>query len=124
MNGFDLIGTVLQDAFWSGLAALGFAILFNVPRHLLAACVVFGALGHAFRTLLTSFGMGIEPATLVAAALVGLTGHTGGSVSTFPRDFHEYRENSQWAGSLCPTRKDRGLSGAPLTPANDGPLLY
>ncbi|MFN8376313.1 MAG: threonine/serine exporter family protein [Anaerolineae bacterium] len=69
-----LLLTILQDAFWSGLAAMGFAILFNVPRNLLPTCALFGALGHAVRTLLVSFGLSIEPATLAAAAFVGFLG--------------------------------------------------
>ncbi|NWF70573.1 MAG: threonine/serine exporter family protein [Chloroflexi bacterium] len=74
MNLLTLIPEILQDALWSGLAALGFAMLFNVPRHLLLACVLFGALGHATRTLLMGFGLAIEPATLIGATIVGFAG--------------------------------------------------
>jgi uncharacterized membrane protein YjjB (DUF3815 family) len=74
MTIIDLGASLIQDAFWSGLAALGFAMLFNVPRRLLPACVIFGALGHAVRTLVMSLGMAIEPATLLAAVVVGMGG--------------------------------------------------
>jgi uncharacterized membrane protein YjjB (DUF3815 family) len=67
----DLILRVLEDALWSGIAALGFAILFNVPKRTLLACALCGAAGHAARTLLMEFGNGIEVATLVGATLVG-----------------------------------------------------
>ncbi|PJF20881.1 MAG: hypothetical protein CUN56_13935 [Phototrophicales bacterium] len=66
---------ILEDAFWSAFAALGFAMLFNVPRRTLIACAFAGAIGHASRTLLIqSIGLTIETATFVAAALVGFLG--------------------------------------------------
>ncbi|MBC7869318.1 MAG: threonine/serine exporter family protein, partial [Chitinophagaceae bacterium] len=52
MNAIDLLGVVVQDAFWSALAAAGFAMVFNVPPRTLFGCVLAGASGHAFRTLL------------------------------------------------------------------------
>ncbi len=74
MNALDLIGLLLQDAFWSALAATGFAILFNVPARTLPGCAIGGALGHASRTLLMQLGMDIELATLFGAFLIGLLG--------------------------------------------------
>lgn len=66
---------ILEDTFWSAFAALGFAMLFNVPRRTLIACAFAGAIGHASRTLLIqSIGLTIETATFVAAALVGFLG--------------------------------------------------
>lgn len=68
----DLTLHILQDAFWSALAALGFAILFNVPRRALIYCVLGGAIGHAIRTLLMQqFTLPIEFATLLAATVIG-----------------------------------------------------
>jgi uncharacterized membrane protein YjjB (DUF3815 family) len=72
MNVSDLILKIVFDALWSGIAALGFAILFNVPRALLPGCVAAGALGHALRLLLMQFGLSIEWGTLVGATVVGL----------------------------------------------------
>ena len=60
------------DGFWSALAAMGFALLFNVPRRSLIYCMIGGAIGHALRTgLMVQFGIGIELATLVGATAVG-----------------------------------------------------
>lgn len=67
----DLLGTILLDALWSALAAAGFAMLFNVPRRTLIACMLAGAVGHATRTLLMHFGMTIVPATLAGAIVIG-----------------------------------------------------
>ncbi len=66
-----MIELLIQDAFWSGIAALGFAMLFNVPRRTLPGCVIAGAVGHTLRTLLMETGATIEGATLFGATCVG-----------------------------------------------------
>ena len=70
----DLIGLVGIDALWSALAAIGFAMLFNVPRRTLIACAITGAAGHATRALLEHFGMTVVPATLAGAIVIGFVG--------------------------------------------------
>jgi uncharacterized membrane protein YjjB (DUF3815 family) len=74
MNALDLLGLLAQDAFWSALAATGFAVIFNVPRRTLLGCALGGAVGHAARTLLMQAGMSIELATLIGATLIGFLG--------------------------------------------------
>jgi uncharacterized membrane protein YjjB (DUF3815 family) len=74
MNASELFWLLLQDAFWSGIAALGFATLFNVPRRALPGCLLSGAVGHAVRTLLLHWGAGIEISTLVGATTVSFLG--------------------------------------------------
>lgn len=67
MNGWQLA----QNIFWAGIAALGFAVLFNVPKRTLVACTLSGAIAYAVRTLLTNFGVvGIEAATLMGAGVI------------------------------------------------------
>lgn len=66
---------LLQNTFWAGIAALGFAVLFNVPRRALFGCALGGALAYAVRTVLVQFGLtGIEAATLLGATVVGFVG--------------------------------------------------
>ncbi|MDX1993151.1 MAG: threonine/serine exporter family protein [bacterium] len=75
MNAPDLLWLVVQDAFWSAIAATGFAMVFNVPRRTLFGCAIAGATGHALRTLLMQgLNMPIEPATLAGATAVGALG--------------------------------------------------
>jgi uncharacterized membrane protein YjjB (DUF3815 family) len=63
---------ILEDAFWSALATLGFAILFNVPRRCLPYAVLGGAVAHALRTfLIHQFGLSVEFGTLIGAMLLG-----------------------------------------------------
>lgn len=72
MNPLDFAGLLLHDAFWSGLAASGFAVLFNVPPRTLIGCFVCGASGHVLRAFLVVSGVSLEFGTLAGAVLVGL----------------------------------------------------
>lgn len=75
MNALDLLGLVAQDALWSAIAAVGFAVLFNAPKRTLLGCALGGALGHGTRTLLmNAFGFDLEVATLAGSTLIGFLG--------------------------------------------------
>jgi uncharacterized membrane protein YjjB (DUF3815 family) len=67
-----LLLSLLNDAFFSAIPAVGFAMLFNVPKRFLSYCAIAGAVGHSSRTLLLSIDMPIEWATFAAAAIVGV----------------------------------------------------
>lgn len=71
----DISLIIAQDALWSGLAALGFAILFNVPHKQLGYCVLTGAIGHGLRTFLIEFEVTIQVGTLIGATTVGFLSH-------------------------------------------------
>jgi uncharacterized membrane protein YjjB (DUF3815 family) len=71
MNPLDFFRVCIEDIFWSGVAALGFAILFNVPKRLLFGCFIAGAVGHLLRTILVNAGSSLEFGTLIGAAVVG-----------------------------------------------------
>jgi uncharacterized membrane protein YjjB (DUF3815 family) len=71
----DSLVILIQNTFWAGVAALGFAILFNVPPRTLILAAIGGAAGYAVRSGLVQSGItGVEMATLVAAMLVSLLG--------------------------------------------------
>lgn len=74
MTLFDAIMFLLRDGIWSGVAALGFAILFNVPVRTLFACAMGGAIAHLVRTLLMEWYVTIAVATLVGAIVAGFLG--------------------------------------------------
>lgn len=68
---------LLQDGLTAAVPAVGFAMIFNVPRGALGYCALAGAIGHAFRLALHDsrfVGMPIEWATLLAAMVVSLIG--------------------------------------------------
>lgn len=69
-----ILQVLLEDAFWSAIAAAGFAILFNVPPRALPGCIFAAACGHALRSWAMQLGLPIEPATLLAATVIGFLG--------------------------------------------------
>lgn len=60
------------DVALSGLAALGFAILFNAPLRLIPAIVLCGALAHGMRTMVLSMSGDLVFATLLGAFVAAL----------------------------------------------------
>ena len=68
-----MLGNVLLDAAFSSLVAMGFALMFNVPRRLLLWCMLGGAIGHSLRTLLLSiFQDSLAVCTFAACVVVGI----------------------------------------------------
>lgn len=66
---------LLQDMAWAAVPAVGFGMLFNVPRSVLVYCAIGGAIGHGSRfALMQMVGMPVEWATLLAASLVSFLG--------------------------------------------------
>jgi uncharacterized membrane protein YjjB (DUF3815 family) len=64
--------TILEKGFWAGFAALGFAILFNVPQRTLIIIWLMGALGGFTKFLLMGFGINIALSSLFGASLIGV----------------------------------------------------
>lgn len=56
---------------WLGLAAVGFAILFNVPVRTLFVVFILGALGGGLKLLAMEFGANIVFSSLAGAFFVG-----------------------------------------------------
>lgn len=81
--------TFWEDGLWAGLAALGFAILFNLPVRTLPSAVLCGAVGHLLRYLIITnepFGLGsIEIASLGGATAVGFLGLLLAKLHRVPR---------------------------------------
>lgn len=74
MSELEILLHVLHYGFFGSLASLGFAILFNAPKHTLIGCALSGGIAITIRTLLAEMGLGIEISTLVAATFVGFWG--------------------------------------------------
>jgi uncharacterized membrane protein YjjB (DUF3815 family) len=78
----SLVRLFFWDLPWAGLAALGFAMLFSVPKRGLVTCTIIGATTHALRAVLVdSHLLGLEAATVVVsigagfAAILAARGH-------------------------------------------------
>jgi uncharacterized membrane protein YjjP (DUF1212 family) len=67
--------SLAADMLLAGIAALGFAVLFNVAPRILWGSVLCAALGHGLRYLLIRAGWQIEAATLGGALLIGVLGY-------------------------------------------------
>ncbi len=64
---------ILFNAFWCGCAALGFAVLFNSPKHGLPAIYMCGFIAGLVKFLILhpNSGGGIIIASLIAASIIG-----------------------------------------------------
>ncbi|WP_256009684.1 threonine/serine exporter family protein [Desertivirga xinjiangensis] len=61
-----------ERGFWFGMAAVGFAVLFNVPVRTLLAVFIMAAAGGLTRTLMLQYEANIIVSTLVGAMLIGV----------------------------------------------------
>jgi len=62
----------LEKGLWLGFAAIGFAVLFNVPRRTLGITFVIAAMGGLVKISLQQVGAVAALATLPGAVLIGL----------------------------------------------------
>ncbi len=70
----ELLKLLVIDMWFAWIPAVGFAMIFNVPKRMLIYCALGGAFAHSFRYLLMHFGMPIEWATLAASSAMGFLG--------------------------------------------------
>jgi uncharacterized membrane protein YjjB (DUF3815 family) len=61
------------QSLWAGMAVLGFAMVFSVPRRTLPGIVALAIVAHLVRTLGLDLGAALPLASFGAAVLVGLT---------------------------------------------------
>ena len=62
---------ILEKCFWSGSAALGFSVLFNVPPRTLFVVWLLGACGGFVKLVALDLGMGPVMAAFLGALAVG-----------------------------------------------------
>jgi uncharacterized membrane protein YjjB (DUF3815 family) len=63
---------ILIKSFWAGIAAIGFAILFNVPRRTLFPIWCIGAMGGLIKFTAMNYEMGVVFASFLGAVAVGI----------------------------------------------------
>lgn len=69
----DIILGLLQDAFFAGLAAIGFSAISKPPRRAYLWCALIAAIGHSARFLLMNyFGLHIVTSTSLASLIIGI----------------------------------------------------
>ncbi len=63
---------ILTKSFWAGIAAIGFAVLFNVPRRVILSIWTLGALGGLIKFSAIHFDIGIVFASFLASTAIGI----------------------------------------------------
>jgi len=64
----------LFNTLWAAIPAVGFAMIFNVPRSALPFCALGGALTYGLRDALMHAHLSIELSTFIAATTIGIIG--------------------------------------------------
>lgn len=62
---------IIEKCLWCGLAAAGFAVLFNVPSRTLLSIAVMGAMGGLLRISMIHYDYNVILAALFGATLIG-----------------------------------------------------
>ena len=68
----DLIIKLILESLFASVASVGFAMVFNVPKHTLIYCAFGGAITYIIRTLSLHVGLGIEISTFIASTFIGI----------------------------------------------------
>jgi uncharacterized membrane protein YjjB (DUF3815 family) len=68
----DLILKLLEVSFWSGVAALGFGLLFNIPRSAIITVFVLGFCAGLIKFSLMHFHVHVVLGSFLAAFFVGV----------------------------------------------------
>ncbi len=63
---------LLEVSLWSGIAAIGFGILFNIPRKAIFTVFILGFSAGFIKFLLLKFNFNIVLASFIAASVVGV----------------------------------------------------
>lgn len=63
---------IVTKSFWAGIAAIGFAILFNVPRRVIFPIWTLGAMGGLIKFTAMNFDIGIVFASFLGATVIGI----------------------------------------------------
>ncbi|QCX40215.1 threonine/serine exporter [Aureibaculum algae] len=68
----ETILNILEISIWAGIAAVGFGILFNIPKKAILTVFLLGFGAGFIKTFLLHFQINIVLASLVSASFVGL----------------------------------------------------
>lgn len=75
----DVALSILADAFFAGMAAVGFAAVSVPPRRAFPPIIILAGIGHAIRWLLMNYlGVDIVGASLIAAVTIGFGSYVFG----------------------------------------------
>lgn len=69
--GLNGVVSVVQYLIFATVPAVGFGMVFNLPKKALKYCGIGGAFSHSTRTILLDAGASLELASFFAALIVG-----------------------------------------------------
>lgn len=75
----------LLNAIFAAIPAVGFAMVFNVPKQTLIYCAFGGAIAYSSRYFLLDINFSIELATFIASTIVGIVSLYWSRKFMFPR---------------------------------------
>lgn len=67
----EIILKLLEVSFWSGMAALGFGLLFNIPKNAILTVFLLGAGAGFIKFSLIHFNIHVVLASFIAASFLG-----------------------------------------------------
>lgn len=68
----DMVLELLEVSIWSGVAALGFGVLFNIPKNAIVTVFLLGFVAGFIKFSLLDFNFNIVLATFIAVLFVGI----------------------------------------------------
>ena len=68
----EIIIEYILNAIFAAIPAVGFAMVFNVPKHTLIYCAYGGAIAYTSRAFLMDLNMPLELSTFLASTIVGV----------------------------------------------------
>lgn len=68
----ELILQYILNAIFAAIPAIGFGMVFNVPKHTLLYCGIGGAITYTTRYILLDLNISIELATFFASTVIGI----------------------------------------------------
>ena len=88
----ELVSSLLWDAFFAAVAAVGFALISNPPKSAILYAAILAAIGHSFRLfLMRQWDINLVVGTLLASFLMGILSlyfakriHRPAEIFTFP----------------------------------------
>jgi len=67
-----ILQDIILNAIFAAIPAVGFAMLFNVPKSALKYCALGGAIVYTLREIFMDLNLAIELATFLASMIIGL----------------------------------------------------
>lgn len=112
---------ILQDAFFSAIAAIGFAAISRPPRNAYLYCALIAGVGHSLRYVLmnSALAMHIIPATFIAAFAIGVLAVLLSPLSKIPAETYLFPSLLPMIPGIYAYKTFAGLAKCIFSPENE-----